>query len=69
MLVSDYFNLDYEDLDDAGIFDAVLEKDSAFFINIQRLKETNCPEFQESYSRIREFFESIATSPYVNPVM
>lgn len=60
MLISDYFNLDYEDLDDAGIFDAVLEKDSAFFINIQRLKETNCPEFQESYSRIREFFESIA---------
>lgn len=61
MLISDYFNLDYDDLKDAGIFDAVLEKDSAFFINIQRLKETKCPEFKESYSRIREFFESIAT--------
>ena len=61
MLVSDYFNLDYKALEAAGIFDAVLEKDSAFFINIQRLKETKCPEFLHSYEHIREFFENIAT--------
>ena len=61
MFVSEYLNIDYEDLDDAGVFDAFLEKDSAFFINIQRLKQTEEPEFLHSYERIRAFFTSIAT--------
>ena len=61
MFVSEYLDIDYEDLDDAGVFDAVLEKDSAFFINVQRLKQTEEPEFLHSYERIRDFFTSIAT--------
>ena len=61
MFVSEYLDIDYEDLDDAGVFDAVLEKDSAFFINVQRLKQTEESEFLHSYERIREFFTSIAT--------
>ena len=61
MFVSEYLDIDYEDLDDAGVFDAVLEKDSAFFINVQRLKLTEESEFLHSYERIREFFTSIAT--------
>lgn len=61
MFVSEYLNIDYEDMDDAGVFDAILEKDSAFFINVQRLKKTEVPEFIHSYERIRNFFTSIAT--------
>ena len=61
MFVSEYLDIEYEDLEDAGVFDAVLEKDSAFFINVQRLKQTEEPEFLHSYERIREFFTSIAT--------
>ena len=45
------------------MFDAVLEKDSAFFINVQRLKKTEVPEFIHSYERIRNSFTSIATIP------
>lgn len=61
MFVSEYLEIDYEDLDDAGVFDAVLEKDSAFFINLQRLKRTDEPEFVHSYERIQRFFTDIAT--------
>lgn len=60
MFVSEYLEIDYEELDDAGVFDAVLEKDSAFFINVQRLKQTAVPEFLGSYTRIQEFFAKIA---------
>lgn len=45
------------------MFDAVLEKDSAFFINVQRLKKTEVLEFIHSYERIRNSFTSIATIP------
>ena len=61
MFVSEYLDIDYEELDNIGVFDAVLEKDSAFFINIQRLKQTGEPEFVHSYERIRSFFLDIAT--------
>ncbi len=61
MFVSEYLDIDYEDMDDAGVFDAVLERDSAFFINVQRLKKTEVPEFIHSYEQIRAFFTSIAT--------
>ena len=61
MFLSDYLDIDYEKLDEAGVFDPVLEKDSAFFINIQRLKQTMIPEFQHSYDRIRDYFTEIAT--------
>lgn len=61
MFVSEYLGLDYIKLEDMGVFDAVMEKDSRFFINVQRLKKTTVPEFINSYKTIREFFTSIAT--------
>lgn len=61
MFISEYLDIDYERLEDEGVFDAVLEKDSAFFINVQRLKQTLEPEFLNSYKRIQKFFTEIAT--------
>ena len=46
MFVSDYFQLNDEMLDrmdSLGVFDAILDKDSSFFINIIRLKSSTVP--------------------------
>ena len=58
MLLSDYLKIG-EALENIGVFDPVLDKDNAFFINIQRLKETTTPEFEGSYDRINDFFRKI----------
>ena len=58
MLLSDYLKIG-ESLEKIGVFDPILDKDNAFFINIQRLKETTTPEFEGSYDRINEFFRKI----------
>lgn len=58
MLLSDYLGIGYQ-LDENGIFDPVLDKDSHFFINLQRLKKTAIPEFMESYKNIHEHFRKI----------
>ena len=58
MLLSDYLGIGYE-LDENGIFDPVLDEDSHFFINLQRLKKTTVPEFMKSYERILEYFRKI----------
>lgn len=63
MLLSDYLGIGYE-LDENGIFDPVLDEDSHFFINLQRLKKTTVPEFMESYERIFEYFRKIINSKY-----
>ena len=49
---SDYFNTN-------GIFDQIMETDSKFFINIQRLRKAETPEFQGSYERINDLFRKI----------
>lgn len=52
MFVSDYFQLNDEmmdKMDSLGVFDALLDKDSRFFINIIRLKSSTVPEFIEAY--------------------
>ena len=48
------------DLSKAGVFDALLDKDSNFFINVVRLRESGVPEFIEAYSQMNLFFEEIA---------
>ena len=58
MLLSDYLKIGYM-LDENGIFDPVLNEDSHFFINLQRLKNTTVPEFTGSYERIHDFFRKI----------
>lgn len=62
--VSDYFKLDEEQFDamcEKGVFDAILDTDSNFFINIIRLKESTIPEFIAAYQDINSFFSGIAT--------
>lgn len=64
MFVSDYFAFDEEQLDkfeEIGVFDALLDKDSSFFINVIRLKKSTVPEFIEAYQHLNTFFSDIAT--------
>jgi hypothetical protein len=64
MFVSDYFELDekqVQKMSSMGVLDALLDKDSHFFINIIRLKESSTPEFIEAYQHINKFFSDIAT--------
>lgn len=58
MLLSDYLKIGHK-LEAEGVFDPVLDEDSHFFINIQRLKKTVVPEFTRSYEKIREYFRRI----------
>lgn len=60
MFVSEYFNLTNE-LDQLGVFDAVLDRDSHFFINVIRLKNSTTPEFVVAYEHLNKFFSEIAT--------
>ena len=64
MFVSDYFQLNDEQFDmfaGMGVFDALLDKDSNFFINVIRLKKSTVPEFVEAYAHLNQFFSDIAT--------
>lgn len=58
MFLSDYLGIGSY-FEDNGIFDPIIETDSKFFINIQRLKKAETPEFQESYESINTFFRKI----------
>ena len=58
MLLSDYLGVGIL-LDSNGIFDPILDEDSHFFINLQRLKKTKVPEFLKSYERIHDYFRKI----------
>ena len=64
MFVSDFFELNetqYVKMRSKGVFDAVIDKDSGFYINIIRLKQSKIPEFVEAYQHINRFFSDIAT--------
>lgn len=58
MLLSDYLKIG-DCLEQNGVFDPVLDEDSSFFINLQRLKKTMVLEFSYSYERIHEYFRKI----------
>lgn len=58
MLLSKYLGIGYK-LDEYGVFDPILDKDSNFFINLQRLKKTEIPEFAGSYEKIHDYFRKI----------
>ena len=55
--ISDYFDKDF---DSKGVFDAVMDSDSRYFINVTRLKDAKTPEFSESYNKINSYFRNIA---------
>ena len=64
MFISDYLQLNEEQFDhfvEMGVFDALLDKDSNFFINVIRLKKSTIPEFMEAYAHLNKFFSEIAT--------
>ena len=78
MFISEFFKFDANQNDkfnDLGIFDALLDKDSNFFINVIRLKESTVPEFKMAYSNLNIFFGNLATllneadSPTLDDVM
>lgn len=58
MFVSEYFQKEISEL---GVFDAFLDKDSNFFINIVRLKRSTVPEFIGAYANVNKYFSEIAT--------
>lgn len=60
MFISEYFK-PRKSLEKLGIFDALIDKDSNFFINIIRLKNSTVPEFVDAYNHLNSFFCDIAT--------
>lgn len=60
MFISEYIK-PKKSLSKLGVFDALIDKDSNFFINIIRLKNSAVPEFIEAYSQMNSFFCEIAT--------
>lgn len=64
MFISDYLDLgeeQYDRFNEIGVFDALIDKDSNFFINIIRLRESTIPEFKTAYSNVNKFFSDLAT--------
>ena len=59
VFISEFLGLEGDELEQHGVFDAVINTDSHFFINILRLKQTKVPEFSHSYKRINSFFSDI----------
>ena len=55
--ISEYFNKNFDEI---GVFDAVMDSDSRYFINITKLKDVKTPEFLASYDKINLYFQSIA---------
>ncbi len=58
ILLSKYLELN-DELKDIGAFDPILNEDSRFFVNLQRLKITEVSEFLGSYDKIKAFFRGI----------
>lgn len=58
MLLSEYLNKDI-DFGDYGVFEPVVDRDSNFFINLQRLRHTKVPEFRDSVQQINTHFQKI----------
>ena len=58
VFISDLFELD-DELDQLGVFDAIITTDSNFFINLLRLKNTDVPQFKDSYNKINSYFDNI----------
>ncbi len=42
-----------------GIFDSIINSDSKFYINIIRLKNTNCKYFTKSYQKTNNYFKNL----------
>lgn len=58
VFVSDEFELGSK-LEEIGVFDSLMDEDSNFFINIKRLRDTQVPEFNNSYDNINGYFREL----------
>ena len=58
VFISDLFELD-DELDQLGVFDAIITTDSHFFINLLRLKNSVVPQFKDSYNKINRYFDNV----------
>ena len=58
VFVSDEFKLGLK-FEKLGVFDSLMDKDSNFFINIKRLRDTKVPEFRDSYNNINSYFREL----------
>jgi hypothetical protein len=58
VFISQFLELD-DGLEKLGIFDALIDEDSNYFINIIRLKSAKTKEFQGSYEKINDYFRKI----------
>lgn len=58
IFITDFLGLNNE-FEELGVFDSIINRDSPFFINLLRLKESNTLEFQGSYESINDFYRKI----------
>ncbi|TFZ40795.1 hypothetical protein E4100_04360 [Soehngenia longivitae] len=58
VFVSDELRLGSQ-LEELKVFDSLMDEDSNFFINIKRLKDTEVPEFKNSYAKINDYFRDL----------
>lgn len=59
ILFSKEFGIDSKFLERAGVFDALIDGDSKFFINLKLLQSTTVPEFVGAYDKINDYFRKI----------
>lgn len=59
-LVLDYFVLTNQ-FEDKSVSDAVLDRDYTFFINANRLKKAETPEFKNTYEHLNQSFSEIVS--------
>lgn len=58
ILFSKEFRLE-DNHSELGVFDAVIDSDNPFFINLKRLKYTEVEEFKDSHEQINDYFRKI----------
>ena len=68
VFISDFFELD-DRLEELGVFDSIINKDSHFFINLLRLKKSDTPEFSNAYERVNDVNGRIRVPFYSLQVM
>lgn len=64
MFITEYLGLNDNQLstfNTLGVFDAVINGDNHFFVNVNLLKKSRNPIFIEAYNRLNAFFTDIAT--------
>jgi len=59
VLFSDYYGINKKELEKQGIFNSIIGLDTKLFLDPHLLKNTKIPEFRQSRSRIKKYYEDI----------